>query len=161
MFNDIAHRYDFLNRFLSAGIDIRWRKKAIRCLAGVKPGKILDVATGTADMAILAHQILGPVQITGIDISDGMLDYGRQKINKLALDKDIQLLNGDSEAIKFPDNSFDAVYAIEATVHAPTLAGIYSEIFRVLKPGGVFGVYVPVIIYKSPPQHLGDDRLID
>lgn len=136
MFNDIAHRYDFLNRFLSAGIDMKWRKKAIRCLSEPKPATLLDVATGTADMAILAHKMLGPVHITGIDISDGMLEYGRQKINKLALEKDIQLLNGDSEAINFPDNSFDAVMVAFGVRNFQHLNQGLAEIRRVLKPGG-------------------------
>ena len=82
MFNEIAFRYDFLNRFLSAGIDIRWRKKAIKQLLAIKPKIILDVATGTADVAIMASGILKPDKITGIDISDGMLDFGRKKIQR-------------------------------------------------------------------------------
>ena len=109
MFDDIAFRYDFLNRFLSAGIDVRWRKKAIRELAGVHPKNILDVATGTADVAIMASGILKPEKITGIDISDGMLEIGRQKIVKLGLQNTIELLNGDSETINFENDSFEAV----------------------------------------------------
>ena len=136
MFNDIAHRYDFLNRFLSAGIDIRWRKKAIRQLASKKPEHILDVATGTADMAIMARDLLGNVQVTGIDISDGMLNIGREKIAKLQLNPYIQLLNGDSEAIKFPDNSFDAVMVAFGVRNFQDLEKGLAEIKRVLKPGG-------------------------
>ncbi|MFN8245709.1 MAG: bifunctional demethylmenaquinone methyltransferase/2-methoxy-6-polyprenyl-1,4-benzoquinol methylase UbiE [Ferruginibacter sp.] len=136
MFNDIAHRYDFLNRFLSAGIDMRWRKKAIRLLKDINPKQILDVATGTADMAILAHRIIGDVQVTGIDISDGMLDHGRQKINKLGLNNAIKLLNGDSEAINFPDNSFDAVMVAFGVRNFQHLEQGLSEIRRVLRPGG-------------------------
>src|SRR5579871_814390 len=81
MFDDIAFRYDFLNRFLSGGVDVGWRKKAIRQLSSLQPKKILDVATGTADMAIIESAILNPVKITGIDISDGMLEIGRKKID--------------------------------------------------------------------------------
>ena len=104
MFNDIAFRYDFLNRFLSAGIDISWRKKAIKQLAAIQPKNLLDVATGTADMAIMASGILRPEKITGIDISDGMLDIGRKKIQQLGLQKTIELLNGDSETINFEND---------------------------------------------------------
>lgn len=136
MFNDIAHRYDFLNRFLSAGTDIAWRKKALKLLRPVNPQKILDVATGTADMAILAQKVLGPVNVTGIDISDGMLDQGRIKIKKLGLDNHINLLNGDSEAIKFPDNSFDAVMVAFGVRNFQHLDKGLAEIRRVLKPGG-------------------------
>ncbi len=91
MFDDISGRYDFLNRFLSAGIDIGWRKKAIAQLADLKPRVILDVATGTADVAIMTYNMLKPEKITGIDISDGMLDVGRGKIIKLGLNEYIEL----------------------------------------------------------------------
>ena len=85
MFDDIAHRYDFLNRFLSGGLDISWRKKALGYLKTLQPKKMLDVATGTADVAIMASGLLKPTSITGIDISDGMLEIGRKKINRLGL----------------------------------------------------------------------------
>ena len=87
MFNSIAYRYDFLNRFLSAGIDIWWRKKAISQLKALAPKQILDVATGTGDVAILTYKMLKPEKITGIDISEGMLDLGRNKLQKLGLDQ--------------------------------------------------------------------------
>ena len=93
MFDNIAHRYDFLNRFLSAGIDIQWRKKAIQQLKENHPQNLLDVATGTADVAIMAARILKPHQIIGIDISDGMLALGRKKIKHLGLEDHIELLN--------------------------------------------------------------------
>lgn len=112
MFDDIAFKYDFLNRFLSAGIDIKWRKKAIKQLTALQPKKILDVATGTADVAIMAAGILKPKKIIGIDISDGMLGVGRKKIEKADLQDIIELLNGDSETINFENNSFDAVTEI-------------------------------------------------
>jgi demethylmenaquinone methyltransferase / 2-methoxy-6-polyprenyl-1,4-benzoquinol methylase len=136
MFNDIAFRYDFLNRFLSAGIDIRWRKKAIKQLVAIKPKTILDVATGTADVAIMASGILKPEKITGIDISDGMLDLGRKKIQKLGLDATIELLNGDCETINFKNNSFDAVTVAFGVRNFENLEKGLSEILRVLKPGG-------------------------
>ncbi len=86
MFDDIAYRYDFLNRFLSAGIDVRWRKKALSFLKETNPETLLDVATGTADVAILANKILKTKKITGIDISNGMLELGRKKIKNLKLE---------------------------------------------------------------------------
>src|SRR4029079_292883 len=109
MFDSIAYRYDFLNRFLSVGIDIQWRKKAIRQLIDNKPQRILDVATGTADLAIMAARILQPQQVIGIDISEGMLALGRKKLEKEGLTGLIVLLNGDSETINFEEDSFDAV----------------------------------------------------
>jgi demethylmenaquinone methyltransferase / 2-methoxy-6-polyprenyl-1,4-benzoquinol methylase len=136
MFNDIAGRYDFLNRFLSAGIDIRWRKKAIKELSTVKPKKILDVATGTADVAIMASGILNPDNIIGIDISEGMLKVGRAKVLKAGLQHTIELLNGDSETIKFNDNSFDAVTVAFGVRNFENLEKGLKEIRRVLKPGG-------------------------
>jgi demethylmenaquinone methyltransferase / 2-methoxy-6-polyprenyl-1,4-benzoquinol methylase len=136
MFDDIAFKYDFLNRFLSAGIDIGWRKKAIKQLLDLQPQKILDVATGTADVAIMASAILKPEKITGIDISDGMLQIGRQKVAKAGLENTIELLNGDSETIKFDDNSFDAVTVAFGVRNFQQLEKGLSEIRRVLKPGG-------------------------
>jgi demethylmenaquinone methyltransferase / 2-methoxy-6-polyprenyl-1,4-benzoquinol methylase len=136
MFDDIAFNYDFLNRFLSAGIDIRWRKKAIKQLLDLQPKKILDVATGTADVAIMASGILHPEKITGIDISDGMLEIGRQKVTKAGLENTIELLNGDSETINFDDNSFDAVTVAFGVRNFQQLEKGLHEIRRVLKPGG-------------------------
>ncbi len=136
MFDDIAVRYDFLNRFLSAGIDMRWRKKALKHLTEIRPSTILDVATGTADVAIMAAGLLKPEKITGIDISEGMLEIGRKKIHKLGLDKTIELLNGDSEAINFNDNTFDAVTVAFGVRNFQHLEKGLSEIRRVLKPGG-------------------------
>jgi len=136
MFDKIAFRYDFLNRFLSVGIDVSWRKKAIRELVSLQPKNILDVATGTGDFAITSYKILKPEKITGIDISEGMLDVGRKKIMKLGLEEQIQLLNGDSEAIFFKDGSFDAVTVAFGVRNFENLEKGLSEIYRVLKPNG-------------------------
>ena len=136
MFDDIAHRYDFLNRFLSGGLDIIWRKKALGYLKTLQPKIMLDVATGTADVAIMASGLLKPTSITGIDISDGMLEIGRKKINRLGLQNTIELLNGDSETIKFEDNTFDAVTVAFGVRNFQNLEKGMSEILRVLKPGG-------------------------
>jgi demethylmenaquinone methyltransferase/2-methoxy-6-polyprenyl-1,4-benzoquinol methylase len=136
MFDKIAFRYDFLNRFLSGGIDRNWRKKAIRELIHSKPKTILDVATGTADMPILMNRILQPDQITGIDISEGMLELGKQKITKAGLEKTIWLEKGDAESIHFPDASFDAVTVAFGVRNFQNLEHGLAEMHRVLKPGG-------------------------
>lgn len=140
MFDTIAFRYDFLNHFLSAGIDVGWRKKAINQLKPIKPQTILDVATGTGDMAILASKILSPKKITGIDISEGMLAIGKEKIKKLKLEQNIELLKGDSETILFNDNSFDAVTVAFGVRNFQDLELGLNEIKRVLKPGGMLVV---------------------
>lgn len=136
MFDKIAFRYDFLNRFLSAGIDVSWRKKAIKQLILLQPKKILDVATGTGDFALIGYKMLKPEKIIGIDISDGMLEIGRKKILKAGLQQHIELLNGDSEAILFGDNSFDAVTVAFGVRNFENLEKGLSEIKRVLRPGG-------------------------
>ena len=136
MFDKIAFRYDFLNRFLSAGIDVGWRKKAIKQLIPLDPKNILDVATGTGDFAITSYEILKPEKITGIDISDGMLEIGRKKIAKAGLENSIELIKGDSEAILFDDNSFDAVTVAFGVRNFENIEKGLSEIKRVLKPGG-------------------------
>lgn len=136
MFNDISPRYDFMNRFLSAGIDVQWRKKALSTLKKDSPKIMLDVATGTADVAMMAIKILNPSKIIGIDISEGMLSYGRKKIEEAGLSEVIELQTGDSEAINFPDNTFDAVtvsFGVRNFQHLEK--GLY-EIKRVLRPGG-------------------------
>lgn len=148
MFDSIAVRYDFLNRFLSAGIDQTWRKKALNQLKKQRPKYILDVATGTADVAIMASRLLHPEKITGIDISNKMLDIGRIKLKELKLDDTIELLNGDSETISFPDNSFDAVTVAFGVRNFENLETGLSEIKRVLKPGGKL-----VVLEFSKPKN--------
>jgi demethylmenaquinone methyltransferase/2-methoxy-6-polyprenyl-1,4-benzoquinol methylase len=136
MFDKIAFRYDFLNRFLSAGIDVGWRKKAIKLLLPLHPKRILDVATGPGDFALTSYEILKPEKITGIDISEGMLELGRKKIINAGLANHIELLNGDSEAILFEDNSFDAVTVAFGVRNFENLEQGLSEIKRVMRPGG-------------------------
>ena len=135
MFDRIAGRYDFMNRFLSLGIDVSWRKKAIRELAKDAPQHILDVATGTGDMAIRAAQMLRPQKITGIDISEGMLEIGRKKVKVANLASQVQLLKGDSETINFEDNHFDAVMVAFGVRNFENLQQGLREILRVMKPG--------------------------
>ncbi|HRE97773.1 MAG TPA: class I SAM-dependent methyltransferase, partial [Flavobacteriales bacterium] len=108
MFNNISHRYDFLNHFLSMGIDHIWRRKAIGILRKESPKHILDIATGTGDFAIAALK-LHPEKVTGIDISVGMLEKGREKMKKRGYDNRVEMLEGDSENLPFADASFDAI----------------------------------------------------
>ncbi len=109
MFDDIAFRYDFLNHFMSLGIDVIWRKKALGYLKQHRPKLMLDIATGTGDFAIMANKRLQPEKIIGIDISEGMLEVGRQKIAKQGLTDKITFQLGDSETISFPDQTYDAI----------------------------------------------------
>ncbi len=136
MFNNISHRYDFLNRVLSLGIDIHWRKEAVKILKKENPHYILDVATGTADFAIAALKS-GAKKITGVDISERMLEVGRVKIANLRLNDKIELLSGDSENLAFEDNKFDAVIVSFGVRNFENLEKGLSEILRVLKPGGI------------------------
>jgi demethylmenaquinone methyltransferase/2-methoxy-6-polyprenyl-1,4-benzoquinol methylase len=135
MFDNIAHKYDFLNRFLSLGIDVGWRKKAIKMLAEHEPKKILDVATGTADFA-LATLPLQPEEVIGVDISVGMLDVGRKKITDQGI-TNVKLEYGDSEQLRFEDNQFDAVIVAFGVRNFENLDQGLAEINRVLRPGGV------------------------
>jgi len=154
MFDEIAGKYDFLNRFLSAGIDVSWRKKMLRILKPLQPRLILDVATGTADVAIMAEEILKPEKIIGIDISEGMLVKGREKLLKAGLEGQISLQSGDSETINYPPASFDAVSVAFGVRNFEHLEKGLKEIFRVLKPGGKL-----VILEFSKPKTLGIKQL--
>ncbi|MEO7446587.1 MAG: bifunctional demethylmenaquinone methyltransferase/2-methoxy-6-polyprenyl-1,4-benzoquinol methylase UbiE [Ferruginibacter sp.] len=136
MFNDIAYRYDFLNRFLSAGIDVTWRKKALHQLETLSPSRILDVATGTGDVAIMALKKFPEAHITGIDISQGMLELGRKKVSQAGFQNSIDLLNEDIEAINFKNDSFDAVTVAFGVRNFEHLEKGLAQIYRVLRPGG-------------------------
>ncbi len=136
MFNNIAHRYDFLNHFLSAGIDFHWRRKAIRLLGKNKPKTILDVATGTADLAIEALKI-NPDKIIGIDIAEDMLAVGREKIEKKNISHIISLQTGDSENLEFETKSFDAVMVAFGVRNFENLEKGLAEMYRVLNNRGV------------------------
>jgi demethylmenaquinone methyltransferase/2-methoxy-6-polyprenyl-1,4-benzoquinol methylase len=136
MFDKIAGKYDVMNRLLSARTDIGWRKKAIRLLKKDDPKHILDVATGTADMALMAYKMLRPEQIIGIDISEGMLELGRKKIEKEGLASKIELHTGDSETINYGENTFDAVTVAFGVRNFENLENGLAEMLRVLKPGG-------------------------
>ncbi len=135
MFDAISGKYDFLNHFLSLGIDIRWRKKAIALLTSGNPKFILDVATGTGDFAIEALK-LHPEKIIGVDISEGMLEVGRKKIKGMGQESIIELLTGDSENLPFEENKFDAVIVAFGVRNFENLEKGLAEMLRVIKPGG-------------------------
>ncbi|TGE20103.1 bifunctional demethylmenaquinone methyltransferase/2-methoxy-6-polyprenyl-1,4-benzoquinol methylase UbiE [Hymenobacter elongatus] len=136
MFNSIAGKYDFLNHFLSAGTDIYWRRKAVNELQALRPARILDIATGTADFAIESLRLSPETTVTGVDISEGMLEVGRRKLTQKGLTNRIQLELGDSENLPFPDNHFDAVTASFGVRNFENLQKGLAEMQRVLRPGG-------------------------
>lgn len=135
MFNNISKKYDFLNHFLSLGIDILWRKKAIKLLKPHQPKIMLDIATGTGDFALEALS-LNPSKIVGIDISEGMLNVGRKKIQEKGVDEIISLQLGDSENLVFESNYFDAYTVGFGVRNFENLEKGLSEMLRVLKPNG-------------------------
>jgi len=135
MFNNISGKYDFLNHFLSLGIDILWRKKAIKLLKKDQPKLILDIATGTGDFAIEALA-LNPDKVIGVDISEGMLEMGRKKMKKKGLDNKIELQLGDSEGLLFDDNKFDAIIVSFGVRNFENLEKGLGDMLRVLKKGG-------------------------
>ena len=136
MFDNIAPYYDFLNRFLSLGIDTIWRKKMIAQMNQKKPQNILDVATGTADVAIEIAKRTEAKKVTGVDISAQMLEIGRKKIQKKGLTNTISLELGDSEKLNFPDHTFDAVTVAFGVRNYENLEKGLQEMKRVLKPDG-------------------------
>jgi demethylmenaquinone methyltransferase/2-methoxy-6-polyprenyl-1,4-benzoquinol methylase len=140
MFNNISGKYDLLNRVLSVGIDIRWRKKTIKELASIKPQMILDVATGTGDLAITTYNLLKPSKIVGVDISSGMLEMGRTKIKNLGLEDVISLELGDSEDLQFKTDTFDAVTVAFGVRNFENLEKGLAELYRVTKPGGKIAI---------------------
>lgn len=147
MFNNIAPYYDFLNHFLSLGIDKNWRKKAIKELQKVQPTQILDVATGTADVAIAMAKQLQPKKVIGLDIAVEMLDIGRKKVRNETLTDTVELISGDAENLPFESNTFDAVTVAFGVRNFENLEAGMNEIQRVLKPNGKL-----VVLEFSKPQ---------
>ncbi len=149
MFDNISKNYDGLNRVISFGIDIKWRKRVVAILKKKQPTSILDIATGTGDLAINMIAT-GAKKIVGLDISPGMLEVGRKKVHEKKLDPIIEMVVGDSEDLPFSENSFDAVTVAFGVRNFETLEKGLAEIYRVLKPGGTFVVLETSVPTKSP-----------
>lgn len=149
MFDTISGNYDGLNRVISFGIDVKWRKKVLKLVAAKNPQTILDIATGTGDLAILMADT-NAAEITGLDISAGMLEVGRKKIADRKLDSRINMVLGDSENMPFDDNYFDAVTVAFGVRNFETLEKGLAEILRVLKPGGIFVILETSVPVKFP-----------
>lgn len=146
LFDGVAAHYDFLNHLLSSGIDIWWRKRAIRLLRPQRPQTILDVATGTADVAIEAARTLR-VKVTGVDLSQAMLDLGREKVRRKGLDQHVTLRRGAVESLPEPDGTYDAVTVAFGVRNFSDVHKGLSEMARVLKPGGT-----AVVLEFSKPK---------
>ena len=140
MFDSIASAYDFMNRAMTMGIDIWWRRFAVKRLQPIKPAHILDVATGTGDFAIQLQQSLRPQHITGIDLSQGMLDEARRKVTEKGLEQVITFEQGDCMALPMRDEAFDAVTVAFGVRNFEHLQQGYREMARVLRPGGMLCV---------------------
>ena len=145
MFNNISKNYDDLNRVISFGIDISWRKKVVQIVSKNNPQQILDIATGTGDLALMMST-LAPEKIIGLDISEGMLSVGKEKISKAQLNDKIEMVVGDSEDIPYADNTFDAITVSFGVRNFANLDKGLGEIRRVLKSGGIL-----VILETSNP----------
>jgi demethylmenaquinone methyltransferase/2-methoxy-6-polyprenyl-1,4-benzoquinol methylase len=149
MFDTISKDYDGLNRVISFGIDIKWRKRVVAILKKENPQSILDIATGTGDLAIALVKT-GAEKIVGLDISPGMLDVGKDKITNKNLSKTIEMVVGDSENLSFSDNSFDAVTVSFGVRNFESLETGLSEILRVLKPKGSLVILETSVPTKTP-----------
>ncbi len=148
MFNNIAPTYDRLNHTLSLGIDRRWRRKAVDALKPFKPSSILDIATGTGDFAILTAHRLQPNRIIGVDISEGMMAVGREKVKTQGLDTIISFMKEDCTALSFKKETFDAVTVAYGARNFEHLEAGLSEMCRVLKPGG----HLMLVELTTPPH---------
>ncbi|MEL4309011.1 bifunctional demethylmenaquinone methyltransferase/2-methoxy-6-polyprenyl-1,4-benzoquinol methylase UbiE [Joostella sp. CR20] len=150
MFDAISEKYDGLNRVISFGIDIKWREKVVKLVNSTNPTNILDIATGTGDLAINMALKTNAEKITGLDISPGMLEVGKQKVAQKNLSNKIEMVIGDSEALPFTDNTFDAITVAFGVRNFEDLEKGLSEIYRVLKPGGIFVVLETSNPTKTP-----------
>ena len=149
MFDTISENYDRLNRFISFGIDVKWRKKVLKIVTRSNPKTILDIATGTGDLAILMAQTKAP-KIIGLDISAGMLEVGRKKIQDKNLSNTIEMVLADSEEMPFEDSYFDAITVAFGVRNFENLEKGLAEILRVLKPNGVFVILETSVPNKTP-----------
>ena len=149
MFDTIANEYDGLNRVISFGVDIKWRKRLVKLVKKKQPEKILDIATGTGDLAIALAET-GASEIIGLDISKGMLDVGRKKIIAKNLEKTVQMVQGDGESLPFEKDHFDAITVAFGVRNFEDLDKGLKEIFRVLKPGGILAILETSVPTKTP-----------
>ncbi len=149
MFDNISGNYDGLNRVISFGVDVKWRKKVIELVKSASPDAVLDIATGTGDLAISMTQTRAS-RIVGLDISEGMLAVGRKKIKEKDLEGRIEMIQADSEALPFEDNSFDAITVAFGIRNFETLEKGLAEIYRVLKPRGLFVILETSVPTKFP-----------
>jgi demethylmenaquinone methyltransferase/2-methoxy-6-polyprenyl-1,4-benzoquinol methylase len=155
MFDNISGNYDLLNRILSMGIDVSWRKKVVKSVQKENPSTILDIATGTGDLAIAMAKATS-AKITGFDLSAGMLEVGKKKVAEQKLDKQIEMIQGDAENMPFADNSFDVITVAFGVRNFENLEKGLNEIYRVLKPGGKF-----IILEFSQPESFPMKQLYD
>ena len=150
MFDNISGNYDGLNRVISMGTDVSWRKKVVQMAKDHQPETVLDIATGTGDLAIQIAEAANAKKIIGLDLSEGMLKVGRKKIMSKNLQTKIEMIQGDSEALPFDDNSFDVITVAFGVRNFETLELGLSEIYRVLKKGGLFIVLETSVPTKFP-----------
>ena len=150
MFDTISGEYDGLNRVISLGTDVKWRKKVIKMVTETKPESILDIATGTGDLAIQFAQKNQASKIIGLDLSEGMLSVARKKVKDKSFKTNIEFIKGDSEALPFDDNSFDAITVSFGIRNFENLEKGLSEIKRVLKKGGIFVILETSVPTKFP-----------
>lgn len=150
MFDNISENYDGLNRVISFGADIRWRKKVIKQVCKSNPKTVLDIATGTGDLAIQFAKKLPASKITGLDLSEGMLKVARKKVAGTNLEKNLEFVKGDSEELPFADNSFDAITVSFGIRNFENLEKGLSEIKRILSPGGIFVILETSVPTKFP-----------
>lgn len=150
MFDSIAPAYDFMNRAMTFGIDRLWRRRAVRLMHNVSHRDILDIATGTGDLAILMATLLADSRITGVDLSEGMIEIGRRKVADKKLDKRISLRTADCLDLPFDDNTFDCITCAYGVRNFENLAAGYREMHRVLRPGGM----AVIIELSTPPSPL-------
>ena len=149
MFDTISKEYDGLNRVITFGIDRSWRKKVVKLVASTHPKTILDIATGTGDLAIALSKTKAE-RIVGLDLSEGMLSVGRKKINRKELGQQIEMVTGDSENLSYENNSFDAVTVAFGIRNFDNLEKGLKEILRVLKPSGIFVILETSVPTKTP-----------
>ncbi len=149
MFDTISGEYDSLNRVISFGIDIKWRNKVVSIVKASNPDTILDIATGTGDLAISLAET-NATKITGLDISPGMLEVGKVKVKSKKLDQKIDMIIGDSESLPFDDHTFDAITVAFGIRNFENLEKGLADILRVLKPGGTFVILETSVPTKTP-----------